>query len=52
MGDGCGACGVAYLTPVVVLIPVLMGASGGTKLAVLGIAAVGRIVEIGMGSSM
>jgi hypothetical protein len=49
---GCGACGVAHLTPTVVFLPVLTGVSGGTKLAVPGMAEVGRIVEVGMGFGM
>jgi hypothetical protein len=43
-GGGCGACGAGYLTPVVVLLLVLMGARDGMKLAVLVIANVGRKV--------
>jgi hypothetical protein len=49
---GCGACGAAYLTPTVVLLPVLTGASGGMKLAVPGMANIGTIVEMGTGSSV
>jgi hypothetical protein len=49
---GCSVCGAAYLTPVVVLLPVLTGASGGTKLAVSSMADVGGIVEMGMGSGV
>jgi hypothetical protein len=45
-------CGAAYLTLAVVLLPLLMGASGGTKLAIAGMADVVRIVEMGMGSAV
>jgi hypothetical protein len=51
-GGGCGACGAAYLTPAVVLLLAPVGASGGTKLAELGMANVGGIVEMGTGSGM
>jgi hypothetical protein len=47
--SGCGACGVAYLTSAVVLLLVLTGESGGTKLAVPGMDDVGGIVEMGTG---
>jgi hypothetical protein len=42
--------GAAYLTPAVVLLPALMGVSGGMKLAVLSMAGVGGIIEMGTGS--
>jgi hypothetical protein len=51
-GGGCGACGASYLTPVVVLLPMLTGASGGMKLAVPSMADIGRIVEMGTGSDV
>jgi hypothetical protein len=51
-GGGCGMCGATYLTPTVVLLPVLMGASGCVKLAVSGMADVVGIVEMGMISGM
>jgi hypothetical protein len=49
-GGGCGMFGAAYLTPAVVLLPALMGVSGGMKLAVLSMAGVGGIIEMGTGS--
>jgi hypothetical protein len=52
VGGGCGACGAAYLIPVVVLLPAPVHASGGMKLAGPGMADVGGIVEMGTGSGM
>jgi hypothetical protein len=52
VGGGCDACGAAYLTPAVVLLLALIGASGGMKLAVPGMADIGVIVEMGMGSGV
>jgi hypothetical protein len=51
-GGGCGVCGAAYLTPVVVLLSAPMGASSGTKLARPGMADVSGIVEMGTGSGV
>jgi hypothetical protein len=52
VGGGCGACGVAYLIPAVVLLLAPAGASGSMKLARPGMADVGRIVEMGVGSGL
>jgi hypothetical protein len=52
MGGVCGACGAAYLNPVAELPAAPVGTCGGTKLVVSGVAEVGEMVEIGMGSGM
>jgi hypothetical protein len=44
---GGGACGAVYLTPVMMLVPAPVSASGGTMLA-----KVGEILEIGIGSDV
>jgi hypothetical protein len=51
-GGGYSACGAAYLTPVMVLLPAPAGASGDTKLVGLGRADAGGIVEMGTGSGV
>jgi hypothetical protein len=51
-GGACGACGAAYLTLVVVLLPAPVGTIGGTMLAWPDMAEVGGILEIGMGSGV
>jgi hypothetical protein len=50
-GD-CGACGTVYQTLTAALPPTPIDASDGTKLAGLGMAEVGGMVEIGTGSVM
>jgi hypothetical protein len=52
VGDGCGMCGVVYLTPVAALPLAPADVSGGLKLACTGMAKVGTIVEIGTGSGV
>jgi hypothetical protein len=51
-GGASDACGVVYLTPAMVLLLVLVGASGGTMLVWPDNAEVGGILEIGKNSGV
>jgi hypothetical protein len=52
VGGACDACGMTYLNSVVELLAAPVGASGGTKLVVPGMAEIGGMVEIGTGSGV